>query len=307
MKSHYSVLGVAESATQEEIKKAYRKLANELHPDKNPGNKEAEERFKEVAAAYDVIGDQEKRRKYDSDRNSNPAGERWRKQADGSRFTNFRDFEFGFGGRNDYSNLTVKVMKSASLSELMNGTEIVAEYIVSLATSETESKMETRTTKIPVNMSANGYPVSFENSNYYVTFKVRGAGSSAIVNQLDLFGNARKVRAQGDLEVKVRIETNGIEIENSDLVQRIEIGLDEVLFNDDIILESPFGKKYRIKTFNRNDLSDLSVKIPEQGLVSAFGRRGNHVFKIDVKKPDISKLTDDQKAQLKDLLIAANK
>ncbi len=64
-KDYYKVLGVSKTATQDEIKKAYRKLAIKYHPDKNKGNKQAEEKFKEVAEANDVLSDPEKRRKYD--------------------------------------------------------------------------------------------------------------------------------------------------------------------------------------------------------------------------------------------------
>lgn len=64
-KDYYEVLGVARNADADTIKKAYRKLALQYHPDKNPGNKEAEEKFKEAAEAYDVLSNEEKRRKYD--------------------------------------------------------------------------------------------------------------------------------------------------------------------------------------------------------------------------------------------------
>ena len=61
----YNVLGVAKNASQEEIRKAYRTLAKKLHPDLNPGNKECEEKFKQASVAYDLIGDPEKRQRYD--------------------------------------------------------------------------------------------------------------------------------------------------------------------------------------------------------------------------------------------------
>src|SRR5512135_3538769 len=65
-KTLYDVLGVKKDATQAEIKKAYRKLAREHHPDRNPGDKAAEDRFKEVQGAYDTLSDAEKRKQYDT-------------------------------------------------------------------------------------------------------------------------------------------------------------------------------------------------------------------------------------------------
>lgn len=64
-RDYYEVLGVAKTATADEIKKAYRKMAIKYHPDKNPGDKEAEEKFKEAAEAYEVLSDQQKRQRYD--------------------------------------------------------------------------------------------------------------------------------------------------------------------------------------------------------------------------------------------------
>jgi molecular chaperone DnaJ len=66
VKDLYGSLGVSKTASQDEIKKAYRKLARQYHPDKNPGDASAEERFKEIQTAYDVLSDPEKRKQYDS-------------------------------------------------------------------------------------------------------------------------------------------------------------------------------------------------------------------------------------------------
>jgi molecular chaperone DnaJ len=73
-KDYYQVLGVADTADAKEITKAYRKLARENHPDANPGDPAAEERFKEISAAYDVVGDTEKRQEYDEVRRLGPMG-----------------------------------------------------------------------------------------------------------------------------------------------------------------------------------------------------------------------------------------
>ena len=101
-KDYYAVLGVPEGASEKDVTRAYKKLAKKHHPDANPGDREAEERFKEVSGAYDVIGDPEKRREYDEVRHMVAAGVGPGGARGGQRFgPGGVRFDFDTGGAGD--------------------------------------------------------------------------------------------------------------------------------------------------------------------------------------------------------------
>ncbi len=93
---YYKTLGVDKKATAEEIKKAYRKLARQYHPDRNPDDKEAEARFKEISQAHDVLGDPEKRKQYDSGTGPFATG-----AGPGGGFGGFGNFDFDASSMGD--------------------------------------------------------------------------------------------------------------------------------------------------------------------------------------------------------------
>ena len=133
-RDYYDVLGVSKSADNKEIKKAYRKIAIKFHPDKNPGNKEAEEKFKEAAEAYEVLSNNEKRQRYDQ------FGHAGMKGCSGGFgggmnmediFSQFGDifgggfggFGGGRGGRRVVKGTNLRIRLSLTLKEILEGVD----------------------------------------------------------------------------------------------------------------------------------------------------------------------------------------
>ncbi len=196
MKNPYEVLGVAKNAPQDEVKKAYRKLARRYHPDRNPDDADAEERFKEVQGAYDVIGDPEKRSRYDTLGSANGRGGQgggftWN-ASEGFDFGNIADLGnifgglFGSGGRGGAEprgqrGNDVEVQVNLSFDDALNGIETKIPVALELACHQCHGSGAKPGTAPKVCPQCNGRGVVAESQGFFALSqpcpRCRGNGS----------------------------------------------------------------------------------------------------------------------------------
>ncbi len=251
-KDYYKILGVSRNATQDEIKKAYRKMAVKYHPDKNPDNKNAEDKFKQVSEAYEVLRDPGKRKKYDQlgsdwdkydyDKHTadtggfdqsgfGGAGGRGRSYRFETGFEDMDDVFFGggdfsdffktfFGGTGGYtgnSRQTQRKVKGQDLS-----TEI--ELSIHEAYHGTSRTFNLDGEKIKVKID----PGTFEGKE----LRIRGKG-----------GKASTGGERGDIYVKVRIKPDSeYELDGHNLIREVSVDLYTALLGEKIKIDTLAGR-----------------------------------------------------------------
>ncbi len=292
-RDYYKVLGLSKDATQDQIKKAYRKLAKAYHPDANPGNKESEEKFKEINEAYEVLGDTEKRRKYDQlgskfnftngfDFDPSQFGFNNRKAhyefrgSGSSGFSDFFDMFFGNGGI-DFDDLfgmggTGFTHKGFSSGHgfMQRGEDIEAEIKISVADGilgnekqisiRTPSGMKKLAIKIPRGIQPNG------------KIRLKGQG-----------GKGKNGGADGDLLLVVRFKDNDINIKGTDIIQKFEVKPWIAAVGGKETVNTPDGKI--IVSVPAGIRSGESIRIPGKGYPNSIGERGDLFLKISINNP----------------------
>jgi curved DNA-binding protein len=284
-KDYYAILGVSKSASADEIKKAFRKLARQFHPDMNPGDRQAEARFKEVNEAYEVLSDTDKRRKYDQ------FGQYWR-QADQARSpyggganVDFNDFEFGrYGSFDDFINELLGRMgndgnsrayrsSSSSARSAGFGTPsggLDSEASLSLTLSEAfrgvEKRLSVGNEIVNVRIPAGAKPGS--------KIRVRGKGRYS----------PHYTSERGDLYLIVEITPHSFfQFEGDNLVCEVPIAPDEAVLGGAIDVPTPDG----CVTMNipAGIRSGQSLRLRGKGWPNPKGGRGDQLVKVVITAP----------------------
>jgi curved DNA-binding protein len=285
-KDYYGVLGVNKKATQEEIKKAYRKLAVKFHPDKNPGNTSAEEKFKEVTEAYEVLSDPEKRKKYDA------LGSNWQQFEQSGNTGGFDWSEWKQpGGQTYYYSGNEGDMDDEGFSDFFQ--QIFGNRSSRSATGRKGQDYQAELT-LSLEEAYHGASriIQLDNQKIRISTK-RGTYDGQI---LRIAGKGQQVKqgSPGDLYVHVHVLSHPVyQRQDNDLVQSLQIDL----------YTAVLGGKAEIKTFT----GPLKITIPpgtpygkilrikEKGmpLYGAQNRFGDMLVKVHIEIPD--KLTDAEK------------
>lgn len=291
-KDYYKVLGVKKTASQDEIKKAYRKLAVKYHPDKNEGDAKAEAKFKEITEAYEVIGDAENRRKYDE------MGSNWNQyQNMGGGFQSrgrSRPFRgrSGRAGAGGFSDFFQTFFNNSSFNEWSTGNSVYQgrdlEASLQLSWEEafhgTEKVLQAKNERIKIKIKPGAHDGQ--------KIRVRGKG-----------GHAAGGGERGDLYITLKVLANNkFEQKGNDLFATHGIDVYTAVLGGKIAVETPTktisltvppgtssGKKLRIKGLGAPD--------PKRA-----GARGDFYVEIKIEAP--KNLSDQQKAlfeQLRDL------
>ena len=339
-RDYYEVLGVANDASEGDIKKAYRKLALKYHPDKNPGNTEAEEKFKEAAEAYSVLSDAQKRAQYD----------RFGHQGAGnfggfdpSAFSDFSDIlgDFFFGGGRRRRRSTgipgadLRYDLSLTFEEAAFGKNAEIRF-PRLERCETCSGTGSRSGQLKVCATCQGQGQVRMSQGFFTVARTcptcQGSGQQVSDPCDDCRGDGRQEQQRtlevnvpagvdngirlrlrgegehgqrggppGDLDVIIRVEPHErFERDGADVHERVKLSYSQLVLGTSLEVETLHGKE-KMKV-SAGTQHGHQFRLRGQGIERLdIERRGDHFVHIELKVPSMGDLSDEQIAILRRL------
>lgn len=292
-KDYYKTLGVDKNASQDDIKRVYRKLAKKYHPDTNPNNKKAEEKFKAINEAYEVLGNAEKRKKYDQ-------------FGQGFGFEHGSEFDpsqFGFGGNTNYHYYSTG--KNSDFSDFFNMVFGSEDFNISDLFGHARGR---RSGPHSYSFKKEGIDVESEIEitlleGYHgvdkrVSFQIEGESKNISIKIPAgiLPGKKIKIAGQGknngDLYLKVKFKENEKFLLNGlDILTTLDLSPWDAVIGSEAIVETLTGKvKVKIPSGIQ---SDAKIRIPKKGYKDMKGRQGDFYIRVRIMNPPV--LTEEEK------------
>jgi len=291
-KDYYKILGIDKAATADEIKRAYRKLALKYHPDKNPGDKSSEERFKEINEAYEVLSNPSKRERYDQvadsyqrwQRTGGAPGSfdwsRWTTGAPGGMRVEFSDIGELFGG---------------GFSDFFNA--IFSEMGVSRARSGQTQRAQSRDIEQAVTISlAEAYKGTtrlLQRDGRSLEIKIPPGAKTG--TKIRIAGQGVQAGgATGDLYLVIRVDSDqGFERKNNDLYTDVTLDLFTAVLGGEVLIPTPGGPI--ILTIPPGSQPNQSMRLKGRGMPHLRNpkRRGDLYVRLKVRLP--IELSDEER------------
>lgn len=290
-RDYYEILGVGKNASDDEIKKAYRKLAVKYHPDKNPGDKEAEAKFKEINEAHDVLSDKQKRARYDQfghagvgGAGGNPFGGAGNPFGQGGAFNfNGQTFNFDFGGGGAFDDILGSIFgfgggtrRPRRGADYQVGVTLTFEEAIFGTTKKVSVQGEDLKIKIPAGIDDG------------MSIRLRGKGGPAPEGGTE----------PGDLYVRVRVKSHKhLTREGAIILSEEKIDMVDAALGCEIEVETvdgPITMKVPAGTQSGTPFKLSGHGVPFRG----DGDRGPHIVTIIVETP--KNLSKKQKELLED-------
>lgn len=297
-KDYYKILGVDKNTDQNEIKKAYRKLAKKYHPDLNEGDEKAQEKFKDINEAYEVLGDEEKKKKYDT-------------FGSGYNFNNGQNFDpsqFGFDNFGNGQSYTYST-SGGDFSDFFNmffggQSSGVGDLFGGGRGRQRRSSYERPRQKIESEISIS-LKEAYEGTTKRVSFRI-GSDTKTVSVKVPkgiLPGKKIKIRGDrigtsGDLYLKVNIlEDSNLKLDGLNIISKVKLLPWEAAFGTKVVVDTLSGKiKVKIP---KGIESGKRIRVPKKGYKDMKGNKGELYIETSIVNPP--KLTKEEKKLYKKL------
>lgn len=319
-KDYYKILDVDKTASEKDIKKSYRKLARQYHPDVNPGKPEAEAKFKEINEAYEVLSNKEKRQKYDELGANWKQYEQWQKSGGEAYGQPFGGAQYGYGtGGPDQAGYQYRTVSAEELNDLFGGNEGYSEFFTQFfggtAGGESRRRYQPRprrgqdfeqvieiTLEEAYNGTARLMQMGANGTSRNIEAKIpAGVADGSRIRLAGQGGPGVAGGPAGDLYLVTQVKPDSrFERNGDDLKTTISVPLTTAILGGEVDVPAIDGKKVKLKIPPETQ-NGKKIKLKGKGMpgLAKRGEKGDLYAEVKVKLPE--KLSDRERKVFEEL------